>query len=85
MNNTVGWDSAGKQRKPSPGNFSADTNMSNWLSTTYLGNPHVLQAKTNSPLVGLICLLIMIISGPTGITIGSAAMDLGMRNTDHVV
>ena len=41
------------------------TKIFNWLST-YLGNPPLLQLKTNSPFFGLLFLLMFTIGGSTG-------------------
>ncbi len=56
----------------------------NWLST-YLGNPPLLQLKTNSPFFGLLFLLMFTIGGSTGIILGNAAVDLGLHDTYYVV
>ena len=54
------------------------TKIFNWLST-YLGNPLLLQLKTNSPFFGLLFLLMFTIGGSTGIILGNAAVDLGLH------
>ena len=46
------------------------TKIFNWLST-YLGNPLLLQLKTNSPFFGLLFLLMFTIGGSTGIILGN--------------
>ena len=56
----------------------------NWLST-YLGNPSLLQLKTNSPFFGLLFLLMFTIGGSTGIILGNAAVDLGLHDTYYIV
>ena len=60
------------------------TKIFNWLST-YLGNPALLQLKTNSPFFGLLFLLMFTIGGSTGIILGNAAVDLGLHDTYYVV
>merc|ERR1712085_90848 len=60
------------------------TKIFNWLST-YLGNPPLLQLKTNSPFFGLLFLLMFTIGGSTGIILGNAAVDLGLHDTYYVV
>ena len=60
------------------------TKIFNWLST-YLGNPLLLQLKTNSPFFGLLFLLMFTIGGSTGIILGNAAVDLGLHDTYYVV
>ena len=59
------------------------TKIFNWLST-YLGNPPLLQLKTNSPFFGLLFLLMFTIGGSTGIILGNAAVDLGLHDTYYV-
>ena len=60
------------------------TKIFNW-SSTYLGNPPLLQLKTNSPFFGLLFLLMFTIGGSTGIILGNAAVDLGLHDTYYVV
>merc|ERR1712154_533535 len=60
------------------------TKIFNWLST-YLGNPLLLQLKTNSPFFGLLFLLMFTVGGSTGIILGNAAVDLGSHDTYYVV
>merc|ERR1712126_491207 len=60
------------------------TKIFNWLST-YLGNPPLLQLKTNSPFFGLLLLLMFTIGGSTGIILGNAAVDLALHDTYYVV
>merc|ERR1712176_524657 len=60
------------------------TKIFNWLST-YLGNPPLLQLKTNSPLFGLLFLLMFTVGGSTGVILGNAAVDLALHDTYHVV
>jgi heme/copper-type cytochrome/quinol oxidase subunit 1 len=59
------------------------TKIFNWLST-YLGNPPLLQLKTNSPFFGLLFLLMFTIGGSTGIILGNAAVDLGLHYTSDL-
>ena len=51
------------------------TKIYNWLST-YLGNPPLLQLKTNSSFFGLLFLLMFTIGGSTGIILGNAFISL---------
>merc|ERR1712117_132077 len=60
------------------------TKIFNWLST-YLGNPSLLQLKTNSSLFGLLFLLMFTIGGSTGVILGNAAVDLALHDTYYVV
>ena len=60
------------------------TKIFNWLST-YLGNPPLLQLKTNSPFFGLLFFLMFTLGGSTGIILGNAAVDLGLHDTYYVV
>ena len=60
------------------------TKIYNWLST-YLGNPPLLQLKTNSSFFGLLFLLMFTIGGSTGIILGNAAVDLELHDTYYVV
>merc|ERR1711943_64696 len=60
------------------------TKIFNWLST-YLGNPKLLQLKTSSALFGLLFLLMFTIGGSTGVILGNAAVDFGLRDTYYVV
>ena len=60
------------------------TKIFNWLST-YLGNPALLQLKTNSALFAMIFLLMFTIGGATGVILGNAAVDLSLHDTYYVV
>merc|ERR1712194_225157 len=60
------------------------TKIFNWLST-YLGNPPLLQLRTNSPFFVLLFLLMFTVGGSTGIILGNAAVDLGLHDTYYVV
>ena len=60
------------------------TKIFNWLST-YLGNPPLLQLKTNSPFFGLLFFFFFTIGGSTGIILGNAGVDLGLHDTYYVV
>merc|ERR1712214_258631 len=60
------------------------TKIFNWLST-YLGNPPLLQPKTNSPFFGLLFLLMFTVGDSTGVILGNAAVDLGLHDTYYVV
>ena len=60
------------------------TKIFNWKST-YLGNPPLLQLKTNSPFFGLLFLFMFTIGGSTGIILGNAAVDLGLHDSYYVV
>merc|ERR1711870_42633 len=60
------------------------TKIFNWLST-YLGNPSLLQLRTNSSSFGLLFLLMFTIGGSTGVILGNAAVDLGLHDTYYVV
>merc|ERR1712086_383885 len=60
------------------------TKIFNWLST-YLGNPPLLQLKTNSSFFGLLFLLMFTVGGSTGVILGNAAVDLALHDTYYVV
>merc|ERR1712150_306653 len=60
------------------------TKIFNWLST-YLGNPPLLQLKTNSPFFGLIFLSMFTIGGSTGVILGNAVVDITLHDTYYVV
>merc|ERR1712039_496117 len=60
------------------------TKIFNWLSS-YLGNPNLLQLKTNSSSFGLLFLLMFTSGGSTGVILGNAAVDLGLHDTYYVV
>merc|ERR1711915_281229 len=60
------------------------TKIFNWLST-YLGNPSLLQLKTNSSMFALLFLLMFTIGGSTGVILGNAAVDLALHDTYYVV
>merc|ERR1711917_145735 len=60
------------------------TKIFNWL-TTYLGNPSLLQLKTDSLFFSLLFLLMFTIGGSTGVILGNAAVDLALHDTYYVV
>jgi len=60
------------------------TKIFNWLST-YLGNPPLLQLKTNSSFFALLFLLMFTVGGSTGVILGNAAVDLALHDTYYVV